>query len=157
MLFRSQVQPETLHAGDGLGFLEELKALCSHGQVNLAEDRLFEELDFSAPSALITVLGFYEYVNSFSDQQLEAWGYSREEIYQGLADCGERFGVDPRLLGAFLANNSQLTLEALPSVRQNLLTQGCALPRGNPHPGLANEGVHTLGPPRQTVLEAQPI
>ena len=54
-----QVQPETLHAGDGLGFLEELKALCSHGQVNLAEDRLFEELDFSAPSALITVLGFY--------------------------------------------------------------------------------------------------
>lgn len=88
-----QVQPETLHAGDGLGFLEELKALCSHGQVNLAEDRLFEELDFSAPSALITVLGFYEYVNSFSDQQLEAWGYSREEIYQGLADCGERFGV----------------------------------------------------------------
>lgn len=96
-----QVQPETLHAGDGLGFLEELKALCSHGQVNLAEDRLFEELDFSAPSALITVLGFYEYVNSFSDQQLEAWGYSQEEIYQGLADCGERFGVDPRLLGAF--------------------------------------------------------
>ena len=96
-----QVQPETLHAGDGLGFLEELKALCSHGQVNLAEDRLFEELDFSAPSALITVLGFYEYVNSFSDQQLEAWGYSREEIYQGLADCGDRFGVDPRLLGAF--------------------------------------------------------
>ena len=96
-----QVQPETLHAGDGLGFLEELKALCSHGQVNLAEDRLFEELDFSAPSALVTVLGFYEYVNSFSDQQLEAWGYSREEIYQGLADCGERFGVDPRLLGAF--------------------------------------------------------
>lgn len=96
-----QVQPETLHAGDGLGFLEELKALCSHGQVNLAEDRLFEELDFSAPSALATVLGFYEYVNSFSDQQLEAWGYSREEIYQGLADCGERFGVDPRLLGAF--------------------------------------------------------
>ena len=96
-----QVQPETLHAGDGLGFLEELKALCSHGQVNLAENRLFEELDFSAPSALVTVLGFYEYVNSFSDQQLEAWGYSREEIYQGLADCGERFGVDPRLLGAF--------------------------------------------------------
>ena len=96
-----QVQPETLHAGDGLGFLEELKALCSHGQVNLAEDRLFEELDFSAPSALVTVLGFYEYVNSFSDQHLEAWGYSREEIYQGLADCGERFGVDPRLLGAF--------------------------------------------------------
>ena len=63
----------------------------------------------------------------------------------------------PRLPGALLANNSQLTLEALPSVRQNLLTQGCALPRGSPHPGLADEGVHTLGPPRQTVLEAQPI
>ena len=42
-----QVQLEALPAGDGLGFLEELKALCSHGQVNLAEDRLFEELDFS--------------------------------------------------------------------------------------------------------------
>ena len=96
-----QVQLEALPAGDRLGFLEELKALCSHGQVNLAEDRLFEELDFSAPSALATVLGFYEYVNSFSDQQLEAWGNSREEIYQGLADCGERFGVDPRLLGTF--------------------------------------------------------
>ena len=96
-----QVQLEALHAGDGLGFLEELKALCSHGQVNLAEDRLFEELDFSDEFTFPIALGFYEHLNRFSDKELEAWDYSREEIFDGLRDCAEQYGVDPQLLEAF--------------------------------------------------------
>ena len=95
------MQLEALPAGDGLGFLEELKALCSHGQVNLAEDRLFEELDFSDESTFPIALGFYEHLNRFSDKELEAWDYSREEIFDGLRDCAEQYGVAPQLLEAF--------------------------------------------------------
>ena len=38
-----------------------------------------------------------------SDRELEAWDYSREEIYEGLRDCALEYGVDPQLTEAFRA------------------------------------------------------
>ena len=35
------------------------------------------------------------------DQELEARDYSREEIFEGVKDCAEQYGVDPQLLEAF--------------------------------------------------------
>lgn len=40
----------------------------------------------------------------------------------------------PWLLGAVAADHSQLTLQVSPSVKENFLIQGDALPRGSPHP-----------------------
>lgn len=62
-------------AGDCPPLLEELKALCGRGEINAAENLLFEEL--------------------------EARDYSREEIFEGVKDCAEQYGVDPQLLEAF--------------------------------------------------------
>lgn len=88
-------------AGDCPPLLEELKALCGLGEINRAENLLFEELDFSDESTFPIALGFYEHLNHFSDKELEAWDYSREEIFDGLRDCAEQYGVDPQLLEAF--------------------------------------------------------
>ena len=88
-------------AGDCPPLLEELKALCGRGEINAAENLLFEELDFSDPGTLPIALAFYEHLNRFTDQELEARDYSREEIFEGVKDCAEQYGVDPQLLEAF--------------------------------------------------------
>lgn len=80
---------------------DELCRLCGLGEINRAENLLFEELDFSDESTFPIALGFYEHLNRFSDKELEAWDYSREEIFDGLRDCAEQYGVDPQLLEAF--------------------------------------------------------
>ena len=49
------------------------------GEINRAENLLFEELDFSDESTPIA-LGFYEHLNRFSDKELEAWDYSRRKF-----------------------------------------------------------------------------
>ena len=61
-----------------LPLLEELRRQCDLGQLNQAEDRLFAEVDFSDPATLPTVLGFYQYLNHYTDRQLESWDYSRK-------------------------------------------------------------------------------
>lgn len=81
--------------------LEELKNLCDRGNINQAENLLFEELDFSDPSTFPIALSFYQYLNRFSDKELEAWDYPREEIFEGLRDCGKQYGVDSQLMDAF--------------------------------------------------------
>ncbi|CCX38056.1 putative uncharacterized protein [Clostridium sp. CAG:1013] len=101
------LEPETVEAssslpsGDGLPLLEELKNMCGRGEINQAEDLLFERLDFSDPSTFPIALVFYQHLNEFSDKELEAWDYSREEIFQGLEDCAREYGVDPQLMEAF--------------------------------------------------------
>lgn len=94
-------QQKLVEFGDGSPLLERLKQLADQGEINLAENMLFEDLDFSDPRAFYTALGFYEYLSGFSDARLELGGYSREEILEGLRDCAAKFGVDKSLLDSF--------------------------------------------------------
>ncbi len=87
-------------SGDSL-FLKELYDLCDRGEINRAENLLFEQLDFSDSTTLPIVLGFYQHLNGFSDKELEMGNYSREEIFEGLTDCAEQYGIDPQLMNAF--------------------------------------------------------
>ena len=80
---------------------DELCRLCGLGEINRAENLLFEGLDISDVSTFPSALGFCGHLNRFSDKELEAWDYSREEIFDGLRDCAEQYGVDPQLLEAF--------------------------------------------------------
>lgn len=88
-------------SGDGARLLEQLKELADRGEINRAEDMLFEELDFSNAREFSTALAFYNYLNGFSDPRLELCGYSREEILEGLRDCAVKFGIDKTLLDTF--------------------------------------------------------
>ena len=92
---------ESLPAGKLPPLLEQLVELADRGQINEAENLLFEGLDFADKSQLSAALAFYQYINGFSDDRLAAADYSREEIAEGLKDCAERFGLDSALLEGF--------------------------------------------------------
>ena len=72
-----------------------LRMLCSTGRVNEAENLLFERLD--APGGenfLPAALQFYQDIQKWEDAALEQAGFSRTEIWDGLA------GVRARLQSA---------------------------------------------------------
>ena len=93
---------ETAPAGKLPPLLEQLQGLADRGEINEAENRLFEELDFADSGQLAIALAFYRHINTFSDDRLAAADYSREEIAEGLRDCAERFGLDSAFLDGFL-------------------------------------------------------
>lgn len=92
---------ESLPAGKLPPLLEQLVELADRGEINEAENRLFEELDFADPEQLSVALLFYRHINGFSEEKLLTADYSREEIAEGLKDCAERFGLDSALLDEF--------------------------------------------------------
>lgn len=95
-------QSRIVRFGDEPGLPERIRQLADSGEINQAENLLFEELDFSDPGKASVALEFYRHLNTFSDARLETCGYSREEILEGLRDCAARFGVDKSLLSGFL-------------------------------------------------------
>ena len=62
------------------------------GNINEAENRLYEFLQEDDEKYLRTAILFYSHLNDKSDEFLETHGYSREEIGQGLKDVVKRCG-----------------------------------------------------------------
>lgn len=97
----TEEQMQLASASRGLPLTEQLNRMADEGRINDAEDRLFDELDFSEPAELHIAMAFYEHLNSYGDAFLERHDYSREEILEGLRDCAVKFGVDESLLDVF--------------------------------------------------------
>lgn len=68
--------------------------LLEEGKINAAENLLFEEMDSRDPRCLEAALDFYARLAALDEEQLNAAGFSREEIAQGLADASRLFGVN---------------------------------------------------------------
>ena len=67
------------------------------GDINAAEDRLFEMIESSAwneKDLAALVLSFYDHANSKPDEFLAAAGFSREEIVSGLEDAMKTLGME---------------------------------------------------------------
>ena len=67
------------------------------GEINTAEDRLFEMIESSAwneKDLAALVLSFYDYANGKPDEFLSAAGFSREEIISGLSDAMKALGME---------------------------------------------------------------
>lgn len=63
-----------------------LSQLIAEGNINRAEDMLFEWIDESPrPDYLPVACWFYETLNKLSDEQLDRAGFPRGEIAEGLA------------------------------------------------------------------------
>ena len=77
---------------DGLWFA--LDQLIKQNKFNEAEDLLYEKTDLEDLRYLEIALDFYVHLNNFSDQDLEAGGFQREEIGEGLRDMARQFGVE---------------------------------------------------------------
>lgn len=78
--------PSTLVYSDMLTFLEK-------GDINSAENLLFERLDTSDMGYLEAGLAFYHRLTDLDDDYLESCNYSREEILDGLKELSEMFGI----------------------------------------------------------------
>lgn len=76
---------------DGLHrqLLERLAA----GDLGGGEDLLFEAAEEGGTGCLEAGVDFYARLNQMSDAQLEAAGFGRDEIQEGLQELSERFGV----------------------------------------------------------------
>ena len=74
-----------------------LKRLIDAGQINAAEDKLFELLEtavWDEKQKAALVISFYDYLNLKSDEFLAAANFSRDEIVSGLEDALGRLGME---------------------------------------------------------------
>ena len=74
-----------------------LLEMVDKGEINAAEDRLFDIIETSgmAKDALgLLILQFYDHVNSKDDEFLAKAEFDREEILPGLKDAMSRIGLD---------------------------------------------------------------
>ena len=74
-----------------------LRRMVDQGQINAAENRLFELLEtagWGSEQKAALILSFYDYVNGKDDAFLSKAGFSRDEIYDGMKDALESIGKE---------------------------------------------------------------
>lgn len=71
----------------------DLFHMADNGQINEAENLLYEHLDTSDMSQLRNAFAFYEHINEYQNDFLEEHNYSREEVLEGIKNISEEFGV----------------------------------------------------------------
>jgi hypothetical protein len=71
----------------------DLLALADSGQINEAENLLYETLDTTDMSQLRKAFAFYEHINEYQNDFLEEHNYSREEVLDGIKNVSEEFGI----------------------------------------------------------------
>jgi hypothetical protein len=71
----------------------EIMRLFRENKINEAEDALFDQLDSGISSLPEIATDFYYRLSLLPDEELEASGFSRAEIDQGLTDFMTRCGI----------------------------------------------------------------
>lgn len=71
----------------------KLIELVNLGQINEAEDLLFDEINPSDMKQFEMAMSFYLYLNDFGDDFLEKNDYSRDEIKEGIKATCKEYGV----------------------------------------------------------------
>ena len=71
----------------------KLIELVNMGQINEAEDLLFDEINPSDMRQFEIAMSFYLYLNDFGDDYLEKNNYSRDEITEGIRSICKEYGV----------------------------------------------------------------
>lgn len=71
----------------------KLSRMVDEGDINGAENELYEELDTSDISYLEMALAFYMDLNRLKDEDLYTANYSREEIVEGINSVSAQFGI----------------------------------------------------------------
>lgn len=124
---------ETLPAVMGQEVREDndyLQQMIDSGQINAAENRLFELIEsgaWDADQKTALILSFYDCLNGKKDDFLEASGFCRDEILQGLKDALRMIGqtLPDYLNGWDIVAFAETLSNQLPS------GTGAALPRSD--------------------------
>lgn len=83
---------ETMTAADQLHI--QVVTLLNRGDINGAEDALFDRVDPDDPDIYYVGLDFYDRLNQMTDKELDQLDFSREEIREGLTDFSAEYGCD---------------------------------------------------------------
>jgi|WetSurMetagenome_2_1015567.scaffolds.fasta_scaffold381135_2 hypothetical protein len=70
-----------------------LRTLLDSGDINTAEDLLFESLQPDDQDLLLLAVDFYQRLNDLSDEDLVRSHFSRAEIYDGLQEVQRIYGL----------------------------------------------------------------
>lgn len=73
--------------------LEQLLDMIDNGQINEAENKLYDMLDEGIPNCIEIAILFYSYLNDKTDEFLIENGYSRCEVKDGIENVAERVGL----------------------------------------------------------------
>ena len=73
--------------------LEQLLDMVDNGQINEAENKLYDMLDVGVPNCVETAIIFYSYLNEKSDEFLKENDYNRGEVKEGIEGVAERVGL----------------------------------------------------------------
>lgn len=84
---------EVSNQGQSSELRQKLTALLREGQLGEAENLLFFELDKGDERTLAVAVDFYKQANTFSDRELEAQGFTRTELWEGLGEVVKRYGL----------------------------------------------------------------
>lgn len=76
------------------GFYRQLLDMVNKGQINEAENLLYEKLDYTDQTMIKEAISFYGYLNEFDDDFLIRNNYSREEIKDGLKTVAKKIGME---------------------------------------------------------------
>ncbi len=68
-------------------FFTQLRQMLDQGRVNEAENLLFERLEAADTADYLNVaVQFYRVLGQWSDEKLQTYGFSRQEVAEGLED-----------------------------------------------------------------------
>ena len=73
--------------------LDQLLGMIDNGQINEAENKLYDLLNAGAPNCIETAILFYSYLNEKSDEFLKENDYSKGEVKEGIEGVAERVGL----------------------------------------------------------------
>ena len=74
-----------------------LRRMADSGQINAAEDRLFDLVENAAwedEQKAALILSFYDWLNEKPDEFLESARFSRDEIVEGMEDALKLIGME---------------------------------------------------------------
>lgn len=74
--------------------LKDLKLKIDNGNINEAEDALFEMLKYKTQDSLLMGLLFYSYLNEKDSKFLNEHNFERDEIKTGLKDLLDEFNMN---------------------------------------------------------------
>lgn len=76
-------------------FCLDLHLMIKNGDINEAEDMLFEKIEKNQNAELLEIaVDFYGRLNNLSDDFLDEHDFSRQEISQGMTDVQKLYGIE---------------------------------------------------------------
>lgn len=72
---------------------QKLTSLLNEGRLGEAEDILFFQLSETGQSMLAVAVDFYQQANALSDDELDAQGFTRQELWEGLGEAVQQCGL----------------------------------------------------------------